>query len=462
MSSHEGSGNITLITGVAQLIEHHARGEKPRERWSVGTEHEKFGFSATDLRPLGYRGQGGRAGIREVLLSMTQRGWVPLEDNGELIALTSQDGSIALEPGGQFELSGAVRKTLHETRDELSRHVDELALLERELGVKWLWIGAQPVATPDDLDFMPKRRYAIMRDYLPTRGALALHMMKTTSTVQANLDYASEQDMGEKLKTAMGVSSIVAAIFGNSPFQNGKPCGLKSFRSSVWSATDPDRQGLLPFAFESAPSYEQYVRWALDVPMFFIVRNGDYLPARGQTFRHFQERGFIGNPSYRATMEDWELHLSTLFPDVRMKTYLETRTADCVPPRYIMALPALWKGLLYSSGARLAAWDLVKRWSLDARSEHRTLVPRFGLETPVPGSRATTAELARELFDIAAHGLAEQARDFGYADESLYLEPLRALVASGKSPADELLALWKPEMTAQQLVKRLIEAQYEG
>jgi glutamate--cysteine ligase len=458
MSSHEGSGNDTPVTHVRQLVDHHARGEKPRQRWRVGTEHEKFGYIARGLTPLGYAGP---VGIRAVLEAMTDgpQAWKPLEDAGHVIALISDEGSIALEPGGQLELSGAARATIHETRAELERHCAELGRLERELGVRWLWIGAQPIAEPRDLEFMPKRRYAIMRDYLPTRGALALHMMQTTSTVQANLDYASEADMGDKLRAAMGVSSIVAAIFANSPFQKGKPSGLKSFRSSVWGATDPDRQGLLPFAFEAAPSYEQYVRWALDVPMFFIVRDGRLMPARGQTFRHFQERGFVTDPTIRATMEDWELHLSTLFPDVRLKTYLETRTADCVPPRYILALPALWKGLLYSDGARHAAWDLVKRWPLEARLEHRAAVPRDGLATAVHGSKAKTGDLARELFDFAAAGLREQAAGEGHADESVYLEPLRSLVASGRAPADELLALWRPSMTPAQLLETLIAAQ---
>lgn len=458
MSSHEGSGDATPVTGLAQLVEHHARGEKPRSAFRIGTEHEKFGFTSPDLAPLRYHGAPGQAGILEVLESIGARGWRPSVDEGALIALLSDEGSIALEPGGQLELSGRARATIHETRDELARHVAELDRLSSELSVRWMWLGAQPVHEPAQLSWMPKRRYGVMRDYLPTRGGHALYMMQSTSTVQANLDYASERDMGRKLRAAMGLGSIVAAIFANSPFSRGAPNGLKSFRASVWADTDPDRQGLLSFAFDDAPSYEQYARWALDVPMFFVVRHGAYLPARGQTFRDFQARGFHSDPSIVATMEDWELHLSTLFPDARIKTYLETRTADCVPPRYILALPALWKGILYRDDALDAAYDLVKRWTLAERWEHRTQVPRDGLLTPVPGSRGKTGDLARELFAIARHSLDLQAREAGIDSESPYLEALAALTADNRSPADEALAKYRPGMSSRELIAALLEA----
>lgn len=455
MSSHLGSGNATPVTDVRQLVEHHARGEKPREQWKIGTEHEKFAFSR-GLEPLHYRGTGSEPGIVDLLEAMQGCcGWKPLVDHGEVIALESNEGSIALEPGGQVELSGKARLTIHETQAELDRHVSELARLTGELGVRWMWLGAHPVHQPAQLGWMPKRRYAVMRDYLPTRGGLALHMMQATSTVQANLDFQSERDMGDKLRAAMGVSSIVTAMFANSPFQNGEPCGLKTFRASVWGDTDADRSGLLPFVFQgTSPTYEQYARWALDVPMFFIVRDGELLQMRGRTFRDLWEKGFQG---HRATMEDWELHLSTLFPDVRLKTYLETRTADCVPPRFIPALPALWKGLLYSEGATLATWDLTKRWSLSERVEHRAAVPKLGLQTPIAGSRGTTRDLAVELLDIAAAALAEQARAGAYADEAIYLEPLAALTREGRSPADEALAKWRPGMSARDLIAALVE-----
>ena len=458
MSSHLGSGNATLVTGVPQLVEHHARGEKPREAWRIGTEHEKFAFSR-GLEPLQYRGAPGvpgSIGIVNLLEGMqTCCGWQPLVDHGELIALESNEGAISLEPGGQVELSGQARSTIHETKVELDRHVSELERLTAELGVRWMWLGAHPVHQPSDLGFMPKRRYAVMREYLPTRGTLALHMMQATSTVQANLDYGSERDMGDKMRAAMGLSSIVTAMFANSPFQSGKPSGLKTFRAQVWGDTDNDRSGLLPFVFAGeTPSYEQYVRWALDVPMFFIVRGGELLPTRGATFRDIWDRGFQG---HQATMEDWELHLSTLFPDVRMKTYLETRTTDCVPPRFIPALPALWKGILYSDSAVAAAWDLTKRWSFSERQQHRQDVPKDALDTAIPGSRGKTVDLAREVMAIAQGALAEQAKAGGYADEAIYLEPLNELLRRGWCPADEVLAKWRPSMTPKDLIGALVE-----
>ncbi|MCC6623002.1 MAG: glutamate--cysteine ligase [Deltaproteobacteria bacterium] len=447
MSSHQGSGNTTPVERIDQLVAHHARGERPRADWKVGTEHEKFAFTFPDLRPLPYRGAGGAPGIVDLLEAMKSCcGWQPQVDRGELIALASHEGSIALEPGGQVELSGQPHKTIHETREELDRHVAELERLSRAFPVRWLWIGAQPVHGLDDLGWMPKRRYGVMREYLPTRGRLARYMMQATSTVQANLDFADERDMGRKLRTAMGVSSIVTAMFANSPFttppegEGGKPGRFKTFRAHVWTDTDNDRSGLLPFVFEdAAPTYERYVRWALDVPMFFIVRDGEYLPARGLTFRQFWQRGFHDS-GHRATMEDWELHVSTLFPDVRLKTYLETRTADCVQPGLIPALPALWKGVLYSDDTLDAAWDLVRRWSFDERVEHRHAVTRDALQAPIPRSSGTTADLANELLAIARAGLATQARDGGYADEWVHLAPLAQLTASGRAPADLLLA----------------------
>ena len=456
MSSHLGSGNATLVTSVSQLVEHHARGEKPREAWKIGTEHEKFAFSKA-LDPLLYRGRAaGEIGIVNLLEGMqTCCGWQPLVDRGELIALESNEGSIALEPGGQVELSGRARTTIHETKAELDRHVSELQRLTDELGVRWMWLGAHPVHQPADLGFMPKRRYAVMRDYLPTRGSLALHMMQATSTVQANLDFGDERDMGEKLRSAMGISSVVTAMFANSPFQSGKPSGLKTFRASVWGDTDNDRSGLLPFVFDGdAPTYEQYVRWAIDVPMFFIVRDGELLHTRGATFRQLWDEGFQG---HRATMEDWELHLSTLFPDVRLKTYLETRTADCVPPRFIPALPALWKGILYSEGATSAVWDLTKRWSMSERWQHRQDVTRDALDAPIPGSRGKTLDLAREVSAIAAASLADQAKANGHADEAIYLEPIDALLRRGWCPADEVLAKWRPSMAPRDLIAALVE-----
>lgn len=456
MSSHVGSGNVARVERLSQLTEHHAQGEKPRSSWSIGTEHEKLAFSFPALEPLQYRGDPLQPGIVDLLREMHECcGWEPQVDNGELIALESHEGSIALEPGGQVELSGRARSTIHETHDELERHIAQLERLTAELNVRWMWIGAQPAHPPEALGFMPKRRYEVMRSYLPTRGRLALHMMKSTATVQANLDYSGERDMGERLRVAMGTSSIVTAMFANSPFQGGKPCGFKSFRATVWSDTDPDRTGLPDFVFEGEPpTYERYVQWALDVPMFFIVRDGELLRTGGRTFRELWDKGLDG---HEATMEDWELHLSTLFPDVRIKTYLETRTADCVPPRYICALPALWKGILYDAPAMDAAWDLTRRWVRSERWEHRAAVARDALGAPIPGSRGTTADLARDLMAIARNGLANIARTHDHPVESIYLDPLSELIDRGWCPADEALAKWSPSMSGRELIAALLE-----
>ncbi len=454
MSSHAGSGDKTPVAHLDQLLAAHARGEKPSSAWRIGTEHEKFAYARPNLDPLHYRGT---PGIRSLLEAMAADGWTPGFDGSEIIALAKDGANVSLEPGGQFELSGAPHSTIHETRAELDRHLADLARLERSHDVRWLWLGYQPVHPLSRLDWMPKRRYAIMREYLPSRGSLARHMMQATSTVQANIDFSDERDMGEKLRTAMGLSSLVTAMFANSPYQHGKPNGFKTLRATVWSATDPDRQGLLPFVFDGEPpSYERWVQWALDVPMFFVRRDDTLIPAGGLSFRRFWQEGFVG---HRPTLEDWDTHISTLFPDVRLKTYLEMRTADCVPPRFICALPALWKGVLYSSDQRVAAWDLVKRWNFEQRIAHRESVPRDGLATPVANSRATTRDLAVELLAIAASGLEAQAAANGHASEAPHLEPLAELVRGGRSPADLALAVWQNGLSGRELLQRLIAQQ---
>lgn len=455
MSSHEGSGDATPIRAISQLIDHHARGERPRAAWKVGTEHEKFALSLPDLRPLKYRGEGGEPGILSLLNAMQRCcGWEPQNDLGEVIALSSQNGAITLEPGGQVELSGNPYATVHETRAELVRHIDELQELSRELPVRWLWLGFHPVADLDDIGWMPKRRYHIMREYLPTRGRLARYMMQATCTVQANLDWSDERDMGQKLRTALGVSSIVTAMFSNSPFSRGAPNGYKSYRAAIWLETDGDRTGLLPFAFDGElPTYEQYVRWAYEVPLFFILRGGEYLNCAGLPFSRFVREGFMG---HEATLADWEMHLSTLFPDVRLKTYLETRTTDLVSPEMVCALPALWKGLLYDEDAARAAFDIVGRWSYGDRVAHREVVPRRGMAARAPDGHLT-ADLARELVDIARVSLGRQAKAGGHEDESVFLEPLIALGKAKQSPADVLLAWYaENQPTPRQLIEHCL------
>lgn len=444
MTSILSAGDPTLIRSRSQLVDYLSRGERPRAGWLVGSEYEKIALHALDGAPLAYEPNGSVPGIRTLLEELASCcGWQPGYDADAMVSLKTADASVTLEPGGQFELSGAPLPTIHGMVCELQRHEAELAHLANRLPLRWLWVGANPLHPLDAIDWMPKRRYGIMRDYLPTRGRYARHMMQSTCTVQANLDFESEADMAEKLRVSMGVSSIVTAMFANSPLQEGKPSGFKSFRANVWSDVDPDRQGLLDFVFDqSGPSYERWVDYALGVPLFFIMRGDDYLNCAGLPFGEFLERGFMG---HEARMGDWELHLSTLFPDVRLKTYLEMRTADCVKPSILPALPALWKGLLYDPAARAAAWDLVSGWTMEQRWAHRVDVARDALAAPVPSGQGTTLDLARDLLAIAHEALRGMAAPATLAcgdsvpDESLHLGGLEALLASGRCPADVTL-----------------------
>ena len=414
-----------------------AAGEKDRGDWRVGTEYETFGITDATRHPLSYDGPAAPATVRGVLEGLRERlGWEELRDGGALVGLKQGFRSVQLEPAGQVEFSGSPWATIREAEAEIVAFETEKTRLSKEYGIHWLWSGYLPVHGFDDLDLMPKQRYGIMDRYLPTRGKLAKHMMRRTTTVQANLDYGDEADMGRKLRTAMGVASLIAAIFANSPFRNGKTNGYRSFRTRIWDHTDPDRCGLLPWVFDGAlPTYERYVRWAMDVPLFFIVRDGTYLDCAGLPFSTFLKKGF---QSHRATLSDWHLHLSTLFPEVRLKTYLEVRSADCVPPHLLLALPALTKAILYHESALDATWDLVKSWSFSERLEHRETVARDALAAPIPGGH-TTADIARELIQIARQSLQEQAKRTGLSDDSAYLDGIEALVKAGKSPADVAL-----------------------
>lgn len=420
-----------------------AKGARPASAWQVGTEYEKLAVWGPQGVPLHYAPQGDVPGIRSVLEAMgSWADWSPGEEGGSLIALTGEDGSITLEPGGQFELSGAPLATMAEMVAELDRHRADLARVSAELGVRWLWTGAHPVHGLDELGWMPKARYDIMRRYLPTRGALAHPMMKTTCTVQANFDFADERDMGEKLRTSTGLSSVVAAMFANSPFRQGRLCGFKSWRWHIWTDTDPDRCGLLPWVFDGeSPSFARYVDYALEVPLFFLLRGENYIDCAGLPFGDFLRRGHEGQG---ATLDDWILHLSTLFPDVRLKTYLEVRSADCVAPDLLPSLPALWKGILYDDTARRAAWDLVSTWSFTERVAHRDAAARRGLQAPVPGKSYDTADVARELCAIARYGLDALATEDGES-EARYLEPLEALMAARQCPADQTIAWYEEE-----------------
>jgi glutamate--cysteine ligase len=425
------------VGSVADLVAFARNGEKPRDAWRVGTEHEKIGVRSADLRPVPYEGDAGIAGVLAAVAAET--GWSEVRENGALIALEGEGASITLEPGGQLELSGAPLRTIFETCQEFHRHLDVIRRVSEPRGIVWLALGANPFHDVDEMPRVPKARYGVMRRYLPTRGDLALHMMHLSATVQANFDYGSEADMAEKLRTAMGVSPLVSALFANSSLYLRKPSGFVSRRVHIWRHVDPDRCGMLPFVFEPGLGYEAYVQWALDVPMFFVLHEGEYRPVRGLSFRRYLAEGHEGK---RATLQDWNLHLTTLFPEVRLKQFLEVRGADAVPPGLTCALPALWKGILYDAGACDAAWRLVAGWSFAEREASLEAVARRGLSAEVAGR--PVLPLARELVEIARGGLARIGDgQGGESDERGFLDPLLAVAERGRSPGEEVLAQWE-------------------
>ncbi|MBB5714504.1 glutamate--cysteine ligase [Sphingomonas aerophila] len=430
------STSSPTIESHGQLVASFARGEKPAERWRIGTEHEKFVYRTADHRAPSWEEPGG---IRDLLMALTRYGWRPVEENGKVIALAGDDGSVSLEPAGQFELSGAPLESLHQTCAETGRHLNQVKAAGEELGLGFLGLGMWPDKRRDELPIMPKGRYDIMRRHMPRVGSLGLDMMLRTCTIQVNLDYASEADMVKKFRVGLALQPLATALFANSPFTEGKPNGMLSFRSHIWSDTDPARTGMLPFVFEDGFGYERYADYALDVPMYFVYREGRYIDAAGLSFRDFLRGELSVLPGEKPTLADWNDHLSTAFPEVRLKTFLEMRGADGGPWNRICALPALWVGLLYDQGSLDAAWDLVKHWTLDQRQQLRDSVPEQALDAPVPGGR-TLRDIAGEVLDIAHSGLAARAR-FNAAgdDETGFLDPLREIVRAGKVPAEVLL-----------------------
>ncbi|SEJ27637.1 glutamate--cysteine ligase [Sphingomonas sp. OV641] len=428
--------NSPVIESREQLIASFARGEKPKERWRIGTEHEKFVYSRADHHAPSW---GEPGGIRALLIELQQHGWKPVEEGGNLIALTGADGSVSLEPAGQFELSGAPLDNLHQTCAETGRHLDQVKAAGEKLGIGFLGLGMWPDKARSELPIMPKGRYAIMLRHMPRVGSMGLDMMLRTCTIQVNLDYASEADMAQKFRVGLALQPLATALFANSPFTEGKPNGFLSYRSHIWSDTDPARTGMLPFVFEDGFGYERYADYMLDVPMYFVYRDGRYIDAAGLSFRDFLKGELSVLPGELPTLDDWNDHLSTAFPEVRLKTFLEMRGADGGPWNRICALPAFWVGLLYDQGALDAAWDLVKHWTIDERQALRDAAPRLGLDAPVPG-RGTLRDIAGEVLDIAGRGLAARARVNGAGDdETGFLDPLREIVRLGKVPAEQLL-----------------------
>ncbi len=426
------------ITDKRQLVDYLAAGSKPRDKWRIGTEHEKFAFDLKDLRTLPYDGP---AGIRAMLEGLTRFGWVPVLENGNPIALGKDACSVTLEPGGQFELSGAPLANLHETCSEVNEHLDQVKQVGAELGTGMLGMGFNPKWSRADQPWMPKGRYKIMRDYMPKKGKLGIDMMIRTCTVQVNLDFADEADMVKKMRVGIALQPVATALFADSPFTEGRPNGFMSYRSHIWTDTDPDRCGMLPFVFEPGYGFERYVDWMLDVPMYFVYRDGRYVDCSGQSFRDFLEGKLPALPGEIPGMGDWMDHLTTAFPEVRLKRFLEMRGADSGPWQRLCALPALWVGLLYDSQALDAAWDLCKDWTLAEREQLRGDVPRAALRAQV--RRRSVQDLAKDVLAIARAGLERRAvLDKKDRDESRFLDILDDIAASGRCPAEEKLALF--------------------
>lgn len=449
MSTREASAESPPIASKADLIGWSAKGSKPREKWRIGTEHEKILFRTDDLTPVAYEGA---RGVRALMDGLSARfGWQPILEGDNVIALKSPPGTdrgtVSLEPGGQFELSGATVESIHDVRVETEAHLEEVRSVGGDLGIGMLGLGFTPKYTRAEVPAMPKRRYAVMTRYMPKVGSLGLDMMYRTATVQVNLDYASEADMVQKLRVSLALQPVAQAIFANSPFTDGKPNGYETMRGHVWTDTDNNRTGNMPFAFEAGMGFERYVDYALDVPMYFVYRDGEYIDVAGASFRDFMAGRLADKyPDPRlkgvvATMDDWSDHMTTLFPDVRLKKFLEMRGADTGPLSHIVGLPAYWVGLLYDQTSLDAAWDLVKTWTAAERDAMRANVPKQGLATLFRGG--SVRDLARESLKIARAGLARRARLGPEGrDETFALEPLEQIVASGHTLSDRMLALY--------------------
>ena len=428
-----------LIEDFSQLAEYLADGCKPKDDWRIGTEHEKFGYCKDSLKPLPYEGE---RSIHAVLSGLRDTyGWSPVEEGGKLIGLEKDGANVSLEPGGALELSGAPLETIHETCDEVNVHLHEVKDVSDKIGVRFIGLGAAPVWMHDEMPLMPKGRYTLMDSYMQKVGTMGTSMMRRTCTVQVNLDFGSEADMVQKLRVALALQPVATALFANSPFFEGKPNGHKSWRSRIWRDLDPARTGMLPFVFEDGMGFERWVDYALDVPMYFVYRDGQYIDALGQSFRDFLKGELPALPGEKPLLSDWADHLTTAFPEARIKKYIEMRGADGGPWRRLCALPALWVGLTYDQGALDAAWDLVKGWDAETREGLRVAASVDGLQAQVGGIKMH--DLAREVVAIAEGGLAARARPGAgglIPDETHFLNALKESLDSGQTPADELLA----------------------
>ena len=439
MAEDKGSREISAFS---ELVDYFAAGCKPKSQWRIGTEHEKFAFRTKDLSRPAYDGPDG---IKAMLEGLMRFGWEGYFENDTLIALTRNGASVSLEPGGQFELSGAPLETIHDICSETGQHLSEVKTVASELGLGFLGLGFSPLWSRAETPVMPKGRYDIMRAYMPKVGGLGLDMMLRTCTIQANLDFETEADMVKKFRVSLALQPIATALFANSPFTEGKPNGFLSARANVWTDTDPDRTGMLDFVFEDGFGFETYALYALDVPMYFVHRKADgherYIDASGQDFKTFMRGDLAAYPGQKATMKDWGDHLTTLFPEVRLKKYLEMRGADGGPWSRICALPALWAGLLYDQTSLDAAWDLAQSLTREDRHELRNHVAKMGLKGEVGGK--SVQDLAKQTLAIAQDGLKRRNRlSGGLVDETGYLDELHEIAQSGITPAERLLALY--------------------
>jgi glutamate--cysteine ligase len=442
------------LEGFRDLVEHFEKGSKPdRSTWRIGTEHEKFAFDHDTLEPVPYEGE---RGIGALLNKLADKyGWERIYEGENVIALKQGMASITLEPGGQFELSGAPLEHLHQTCAETGSHLSQLRDVCGPMGIAFLGVGFSPIWSLEQTPIMPKGRYKIMRDYMGKVGRLGRQMMFRSCTVQTNLDFASEADMVKKFRVGLALQPIATALFAASPFAEGRTNGFLSYRGHIWTDTDPDRTGMLPWVFEDGMGFERYARYALDVPMYFVYRGGKYIDCSGQSFRAFMDGKLPALPGERPNAKDWEDHLTTIFPEVRLKTYLEMRGADSGPWSRLCALPAFWAGILYDDAALDAAWSLVKNWTAEDRESLRRAVPPLGLKAPIRGN--TAQNVAQAALAIARQGLKSRARaDNAGEDETHFLAELDDIASSGVTPAERLLERYRTEWGGD--VRRVFEA----
>ena len=425
----------------SQLAEYLESGCKPREDWRIGTEHEKFGYCKETLKALPYEGERSILAVLEGLRD--GHGWTPLEEGGKLIGLEKDGANVSLEPGGQLELSGAPLENIHQTCDEVNQHLADVKDIADKIGVGFIGLGAAPIWKHEDMPVMPKGRYKLMTDYMDRVGTMGKSMMYRTCTVQVNLDFASEADMVQKLRVALALQPVATALFANSPFFEGKPNGHKSWRSRIWRDLDPARTGMLPFVFEEGFGFEAWVQYALDVPMYFVYRDGKYIDALGMSFRDFLKGELPALPGETPTLSDWADHLTTAFPEARIKRYMEMRGADGGPWRRLCALPAFWVGLMYDQSSLDAAWDLVKDWDAETREMLRVSASVDGLQAQA--GNVKMHDLAREVLAISEAGLVARGKEGAgglVPNETHFLNALKESVDTGKTPADELLGMY--------------------